>query len=64
MMEARRMICDVIAEAEIGHIFGIPGGGTMRIFDVDACHLDGTSVSSAGGLRGDEQFLAGHGRHW
>ncbi|MBI4640134.1 MAG: thiamine pyrophosphate-binding protein [Candidatus Tectomicrobia bacterium] len=33
MIAAHRKICDVIAEAEIGHIFGIPGGGTMRIFD-------------------------------
>jgi thiamine pyrophosphate-dependent acetolactate synthase large subunit-like protein len=33
MMAAHRNICDVIAETDIRYIFGIPGGGTMRIFD-------------------------------
>ncbi len=33
MIAAHRKICEVIAEADIRYIFGIPGGGTMRIFD-------------------------------
>jgi thiamine pyrophosphate-dependent acetolactate synthase large subunit-like protein len=33
MIAAHRKICEVLAEADIRYIVGIPGGGTMRICD-------------------------------
>ena len=33
MITAHRKICEVLAEAEIDFVFGIPGGSAMRIFD-------------------------------
>jgi acetolactate synthase-1/2/3 large subunit len=33
MVQACKKICDILEECGIDHVFGIPGGGTMRIFD-------------------------------
>lgn len=33
MTTAREMICDVLIEAGVDHVFGIPGGGTIPIWD-------------------------------
>ena len=33
MVKAHRKICEVLAEARVDFVFGIPGGSAMRIFD-------------------------------
>lgn len=33
MTKAAERICDVLIEAGIDHVFGIPGGGTIPIWD-------------------------------
>ncbi len=38
MITAHQKICEVLAEAEIDFVFGIPGGSAMRIFDSLAGH--------------------------
>jgi acetolactate synthase-1/2/3 large subunit len=40
MIAAHEKICEVIAEAGIGYVFGIPGAGTMRIFDTLSHYQD------------------------
>ncbi len=38
MITAHQKICEVLAEADIDFVFGIPGGSAMRIFDSLAGH--------------------------
>jgi len=33
MTKASESICDLLIEAGIDHVFGIPGGGTIPIWD-------------------------------
>jgi len=40
MITAHKKICQVLAEAEIDFVFGIPGGSAMRIFDSLAGYAD------------------------
>ncbi|MBW1803618.1 MAG: thiamine pyrophosphate-binding protein, partial [Deltaproteobacteria bacterium] len=40
MVQARDMICDVLVESGIDHVFGIPGGGTIGIYDALYDHRD------------------------
>lgn len=40
MITAHEKICEVLAEAEIDFVFGIPGGSAMRIFDSLAKYRD------------------------
>ena len=40
MVKAHEKICEVLSEAGIGFVFGIPGGSAMRIFDSLSGHAD------------------------
>ena len=40
MITAHEKICEVLSEASIGFVFGIPGGSAMRIFDSLSGHAD------------------------
>ena len=40
MITAHEKICEVLSEARIDFVFGIPGGSAMRIFDSLAGHAD------------------------
>ena len=33
MPKAAELVCDVLIEAGVDHVFGIPGGGTLPVWD-------------------------------
>ena len=39
-MQACQQMCEVLIEAGIDHVFGIPGGGTSPLFDAIHDHRD------------------------
>jgi acetolactate synthase I/II/III large subunit len=43
-MKAYDKICDVLIEAGIDHVFGIPGGGTLEIWNALNCRQDKIKV--------------------